>query len=75
MIVRYTWVVDSVGRETGIDVADGQSGTGSSFTAPSVTTTVARDRIVRLFGDRNATAITGVDAGGRRVRDRHPKQQ
>ncbi|MDQ3889547.1 MAG: MBG domain-containing protein [Actinomycetota bacterium] len=61
LIVRYTWVVDSVGSETGIDVADGQSGTGSSFTAPSVTTTVGRDRIVRLFGDRNATAITGVD--------------
>src|SRR5919205_4684573 len=66
-VVRYTWVVDSTGGETGIDVAAGQSGTGSSFTAPSVATTVARDRVINLYGSRNAnadrgtTSMTGVD--------------
>ena len=61
LIVRYTWVVDSSGSETGIDASGAQSGTGSSFSAPSVTTTVARDRVINFFGDRNATSITNVD--------------
>src|ERR687883_1666238 len=60
-VVRYTWVVDSTGGETGIDVAAGQSGTGNSFTAPSVATTVARDRVINVYGSRNSSSISNVD--------------
>src|ERR687885_540742 len=60
-VVRYTWVVDSTGSETGIDVSAGQSGAGSSFTAPSVATTVARDRVINVYGSRNSCSISSVD--------------